>query len=1607
MAKNDFSVGILSRSTLIDSLANNSDTITIPWGDGTEDVIMVVIDPTIGNQTVRVLSSENKDTRDRSKDLLFKTNNANGKQSIATLHLTQAKAVYTYTLTLSPTLTNIPASGGYSDISATLVTYRNGNQVSSESVNAIYTGTSTGFTISNNRVTASNRGDVVGSERSITVTGKYTTEDDQLITSTVVIKQAANTVTYSTPTISSFVVSDIPAKGGTVSSGTLKYSQTATYSSGNSNNITTGANVTYSEAITASSLGTTVKARTKVGELTANVSLNGKSASKTVSVYQAANAITTYSTPTISISYNDIPAKGGSVTPTISYSQTATYTSGSTSTITSGGTKTYSGSGVNTSTGSVSASSLGTTIKARTKITTVTAKVSLNGKTGTKTVDVYQAANSITSYGDVTINLSYKDIPANGSSISPTISYSQTATYSSGSTKSITTGGTVSYSGTSVNTTNGSVSASNLGTTIKARTKITDSTAKVSLNGKSASKTVSVYQAANAITTYGSVSTPSGKVTDIPASGGTRTNGTASGSSQTITYTSGATRSGSISYTWSGTVTGSDLGTTVKARTKVGELTLTANGEGSKSSSSKIAVYQAANEIESYNYGSYTADLTLNSTSALSAAADSRTVTWGKIRRSKTPVYTSGATGTASTEYWSGTAYLTISVNSGTSYCSLNNTSYTNSSTAKSSTLTKNTYGTTVISSQTYTLNVRKGSTTGDIVKTINITTIANELENNNYNPRITTYGTPTVSIGSGITAAGGSATVTHSVTNTETYNYLYTSGSISSNKTRSKPGTSTISITSNGNNRFSLSGNKLTHTSMGTNITTDTVTIKAVNSGDSTKYSTSSKSVSNSITSYSTPTITKAPTYSKFSAEGGTKTPTTGTYSQTATYTSGSTSTITSGGTISYSMSTYTGFTLNSTSTGSVTAAYRGTTVGEARSATIVYTVTLNGKSASKNITATQEANEKTSITYGTPVINTLSYNDIPAKGGSVTPTVSYSQSRTQNYTSGATAILTSLTSGGTLGWSSTNPVNGGTIDKSNGSVTCNTTGSTVVSRRSILTVSLIVTLNSKSSASKTVSVYQAANSETLSSINLLWDGTSTGSVPAKGGGQYVLPKFIYSYTSGSTKTVNKDNITLNTGVSWCTSDTSSNLTVQSRGTTVGEARTCKISYTSGSVKSNELTLTQAANSLIYGTISFSNIPSTVDFEPGSNQYSVNTSVALAKVTTSYSSGSSGSTLTLSKSEIKATIKTSKNGFSLDSPTNSYYRVAVTNNESESERNGFVITLTASKGGKTATFNQTFNQGAGVKNYTSIDFSVSVDKVNVPWTSGVGISAVGSVVVGSYKWNNEGSIHNENINASFSWSTSNSDVGVLLPTSGKNTTLTMTQHNGSTNRVFTINATYKGVTKSSPSITQQKYTGSMTFSVPSSSQPVVFRDPIGGGIIYTIQPGNNRSIASNFTYKLSTNLEEGEVVGYWYRNYEAENNLYGVPNEIDYISSGAGSSITIGCNIGKISSRVSISPNPVQLTGTNQSPAYMTTTNDDVYIYPYVDDLSPKCSVQNSGLSRSLSVIKCNSTSLYYVGLTNSSYGTTRWSQTIKLRSKDIEGNIIDLGEIVVNHEP
>lgn len=111
---------------------------------------------------------------------------------------------------------------------------------------------------------------------------------------TITYNQAAGVKTYGTPTVYLGSIADIPASGGTAATPTYTYSQLWGWN-GKTNDggtISSGASVVWSENISGSNLGTTAKARTKLGSRTLTVTLNGKSGNASIDIYQAENKIT-------------------------------------------------------------------------------------------------------------------------------------------------------------------------------------------------------------------------------------------------------------------------------------------------------------------------------------------------------------------------------------------------------------------------------------------------------------------------------------------------------------------------------------------------------------------------------------------------------------------------------------------------------------------------------------------------------------------------------------------------------------------------------------------------------------------------------------------------------------------------------------------------------------------------------------------------------------------------------------------------------------------------------------------------------------------------------------------------------------------------------------------------------------------------------------------------------------------------------------------------------------------------------------------------------------------------------------------------------------------
>ena len=557
---------------------------------------------------------------------------------------------------------------------------------------------------------------------------------------------------------------------------------------------------------------------------------------------------------------------------------------------------------------------------------------------------------------DLTLNSDNTEIAAKGGTANIT---AVLKTYRNGnlvSTDNVTPVLSGSATGFSISGTK--VTASNRTTTVGSRRSIVV-TGKYSntFDGQTVSSTITIYQEANEAS-YGALTGGSVSASDIPASGGTSST-SISNMSQTISYTSGSTRAGTVTYSKTSEITVSSLGTTVKARTKVGQITVTYTGEGGATANKTVNIYQAENKVT-----------------------------------------------------------------------------------------------------------------------------------NSNYNPRITAYGTPTISIGSGLTAAGGSATVSASVTNTETYNALYSSGAIGPNQTRSVGGSLSISMTVNGNSRFSLSGNTITHSSMGTNETTDTITIKAVNDGDSSKSATASKSITNSKTVKSTSggvytygnitagTITNA----TIPASGGSATAKAGngtqSWSKSATittyqYDSGSTQNVTT-----ENASSGTNNVSPSIAFIEATASSKGTTVSSQTTVkSQVVTWLANGKSASGTMYIYQEANKIKSYKYGSWNIGiTANPTTIAASGGTSIITASCTRTKTPVYTSGSTGTATTESATPTLA------ISGAGFTLSGTTVTA--------SKNNVAARTATVTASYSGATSKSVTITQSAGPDGIGYMQIQGNG-------------------------------------------------------------------------------------------------------------------------------------------------------------------------------------------------------------------------------------------------------------------------------------------------------------------------------------------------------------------------------------------------------------------------------------------------------------------------------------------------------------------------------------
>ena len=282
------------------------------------------------------VAQENLDLTARSKTDGVILQQGSGKTFAIGWSQAAASQSWTQTFSVNPTSMSFGATGGTKTFTVTSYKqeYRNGHTYGSQ-VSLSYTRANTGVTGTGTSVTMANNTSTSAKSGSVVLTQAETNKKV-----TISCFQSAAYKTYSEITASGGAVTDIPASGGTRSSFTTlpTYSQTWGWngSTTGGGTITSGASISYGTAVSAGSLGTTVKSRTKVGTLTGTLSLNGKTKSVSVPVYQAANEFTgyIYGSWSVALTANSytIGNTGGSVTlyPGASRPRYANYTSGST-----------------------------------------------------------------------------------------------------------------------------------------------------------------------------------------------------------------------------------------------------------------------------------------------------------------------------------------------------------------------------------------------------------------------------------------------------------------------------------------------------------------------------------------------------------------------------------------------------------------------------------------------------------------------------------------------------------------------------------------------------------------------------------------------------------------------------------------------------------------------------------------------------------------------------------------------------------------------------------------------------------------------------------------------------------------------------------------------------------------------------------------------------------------------------------------------------------------------------------------------------------------------------------------------------------------------------
>lgn len=345
------------------------------------------------NQVPPWTASENLGLTSRSDSNTLVTQSESGKTFKVTFTQAAASQSWSYGFSVNPTSMSFGATGGTKTFTVTSYKQelRNGHNYGNQ-ISLTYTranggsisGTGTSVTMGNNTSTSTRSG-------TVTLTQAETNKKV-----TISCSQSAGYKTYSEITASGGAVTDIPASGGTRGSFTTlpTYSQTWGWngSTTGGGTITSGASISYGTAVSASNLEDIVKSRTQVGTLTGTLSLNGKTKSVSIPVYQEANKRLSYSygswSVTLTASSYTISNTGGSVTlyPSASRDRYSNYTSGYT--VRDG----YDTADPSLSTNGISGFTLsGTTLTA-----------SSNSSTSSRTVRVFANYEGASDYVDIT-----------------------------------------------------------------------------------------------------------------------------------------------------------------------------------------------------------------------------------------------------------------------------------------------------------------------------------------------------------------------------------------------------------------------------------------------------------------------------------------------------------------------------------------------------------------------------------------------------------------------------------------------------------------------------------------------------------------------------------------------------------------------------------------------------------------------------------------------------------------------------------------------------------------------------------------------------------------------------------------------------------------------------------------------------------------------------------------------------------------------------------------------------------------------------------------------------------------------------------------------------